>query len=105
MHIGARTDTTLLDESIFDDLNLNYSKRIWKVCATRQIPLIYASSAATYGDGSLGFDDDHDKIQLLKPLSLIFGPWIRKKNHLSGLAVNFLMCMVPMSITKAEWHQ
>lgn len=69
LHIGARTDTTLLDESIFDDLNLNYSKRIWKVCATRQIPLIYASSAATYGDGALGFDDDHDKIQLLKPLN------------------------------------
>jgi ADP-L-glycero-D-manno-heptose 6-epimerase len=69
LHIGARTDTTLMDESIFDDLNLNYSKRIWKVCATRQIPLIYASSAATYGDGALGFDDDHDKIQLLKPLN------------------------------------
>jgi ADP-L-glycero-D-manno-heptose 6-epimerase len=69
LHIGARTDTTLLDVAIFDDLNLNYSKRIWKVCAKRQIPLIYASSAATYGDGTLGFDDDHQKISSLKPLN------------------------------------
>lgn len=69
LHLGARTDTTLMDVSVFDDLNLNYSKRIWKVCATRQIPLIYASSAATYGDGTKGFDDDHSKIEILSPLN------------------------------------
>lgn len=69
IHMGARTDTTLMDSSVFDGLNLNYSKRIWNVCAIRQIPLIYASSAATYGDGSLGFDDDHATIGNLKPLN------------------------------------
>lgn len=69
IHLGARTDTTLLDNKIFDHLNLNYSKRIWKICAERDIPLIYASSAATYGDGSQGFDDDHTRLSSLTPLN------------------------------------
>lgn len=69
LHLGARTDTTLMDKSIFDVLNVEYSKRIWKVCARREIPLIYASSAATYGDGSKGFSDDHALVSELKPLN------------------------------------
>ena len=48
-HLGARTDTTEFDKKIFDELNLNYSKEIWKRCVQFQIPLVYASSAATYG--------------------------------------------------------
>lgn len=69
LHIGARTDTTLMDTDVFDQLNVNYSKRIWTACARKEIPMIYASSAATYGDGSLGFDDNHENIHLLKPLN------------------------------------
>jgi len=69
IHLGARTDTTLIDTQVFDELNVNYSKRIWNVCALRQIPLIYASSAATYGNGDLGFSDDHDTIEKLQPLN------------------------------------
>jgi len=69
LHIGARTDTTLMDTDIFDQLNVNYSKRIWTACARKEIPMIYASSAATYGDGNLGFDDNHENIHLLKPLN------------------------------------
>ena len=69
IHLGARTDTTLMDTQVFDELNVNYSKRIWNVCALRQIPLIYASSAATYGNGDLGFSDDHDTIEKLQPLN------------------------------------
>lgn len=69
IHMGARTDTTLMDKSIFDDLNVQYSKRIWNVCAKRQIPLIYASSAATYGNGDQGFDDAHQLISTLQPLN------------------------------------
>lgn len=69
LHIGARTDTTLTDTDIFDQLNVNYSKRIWTACARKEIPMIYASSAATYGDGNLGFDDNHENIHLLKPLN------------------------------------
>ncbi len=68
-HLGARTDTTEFDVSIFDELNLGYSKTLWKHCATNNIPFIYASSAATYGDGELGFDDDESTMQQLKPLN------------------------------------
>ncbi|MFZ4549628.1 MAG: NAD-dependent epimerase/dehydratase family protein, partial [Bacteroidales bacterium] len=56
-HLGARTDTTEFNTEIFDRLNLNYSKQVWKACAIYEIPLIYASSAATYGMGELGYVD------------------------------------------------
>lgn len=69
IHLGARTDTALTDKDIFDNLNVHYSQRIWKVCARRQIPLIYASSAATYGDGKQGFSDDHQKVKELRPMN------------------------------------
>jgi ADP-L-glycero-D-manno-heptose 6-epimerase len=69
IHMGARTDTTSTDTAAFNQLNLDYSKRIWNVCARRNIPLLYASSAATYGDGSQGFDDNHDDLSALKPLN------------------------------------
>ena len=69
-HIGARTDTTEFDVEIFNRLNLNYTKDIWKICADHEIPMVYASSAATYGDGSLGYDDNHDIVEQLKPLNV-----------------------------------
>lgn len=56
-HIGARTDTTEMDMSIFETLNIAYSKKLWNYCVANQIPFIYASSAATYGNGEQGFDD------------------------------------------------
>ena len=68
-HIGARTDTAEFNPAIFDELNLNYSKSMWKACSEFSIPLIYASSAATYGDGSLGYSDDHSLIPRLQPLN------------------------------------
>jgi ADP-L-glycero-D-manno-heptose 6-epimerase len=67
-HLGARTDTAEQEVALFDELNLNYSKELFSICAKHQIPLIYASSAATYGDGSHGYDDELD-IKLLKPLN------------------------------------
>ncbi len=69
IHLGARTDTTEFDKSVFDRLNLNYSKTIWNSCARHQIPLIYASSAATYGAGELGYKDEHLLVENLKPLN------------------------------------
>ena len=70
LHIGARTDTTEFDMAVFDELNLNYSKEIWKYCCQYGIPLIYASSAATYGDGLLGYDDQDESISFkLQPLN------------------------------------
>lgn len=68
-HIGARTDTTEFDKSIFDELNLNYSKAIWNACVNLEIPLVYASSAATYGLGEFGYKDNEDVIYKLRPLN------------------------------------
>ena len=68
-HIGARTDTTEVDTVLFDRLNTQYSKDVWARCIKYQIPLVYASSAATYGLGENGYDDDESKIKQLKPLN------------------------------------
>lgn len=68
-HIGARTDTTEFDKAIFDELNVNYSKDVWNLCVKHNIPLVYASSAATYGLGEYGYKDDHAIIPKLKPLN------------------------------------
>jgi ADP-L-glycero-D-manno-heptose 6-epimerase len=75
-HLGARTDTTEFDRSVFDLLNLNYSKKVWEICTRFNIPLLYASSAATYGGGEFGYDDDESRIHLLKPLN----PYGESKN-------------------------
>jgi ADP-L-glycero-D-manno-heptose 6-epimerase len=69
IHLGARTDTTEFDYSIHEKLNVEYSKDVWQYCSAQYIPLIYASSAATYGDGNLGYDDNHDIINQLQPLN------------------------------------
>ncbi len=69
IHLGARTDTTEFDYSIHEALNLEYSKSIWNYSVAHQIPLIYASSAATYGAGELGYNDDHEVVEKLKPLN------------------------------------
>ncbi len=68
-HIGARTDTTEFDKAIFDELNVEYTQMIWNFCADNNVPLVYASSAATYGLGEFGYDDNHDVIPKLKPLN------------------------------------
>ena len=68
-HIGARTDTAEFDMKVFDLLNLNYSKQMWNACTKFSISLVYASSAATYGMGELGYKDDHSLIKDLKPLN------------------------------------
>ncbi len=69
IHIGARTDTAEFDHKIFDNLNVNYSKMIWKKCSQYNIPMVYASSAATYGMGEHGYDDNQALIPQLKPLN------------------------------------
>lgn len=68
-HLGARTDTTEFDYSIHEKLNVEYSKKIWQYCMEKNIPLVYASSAATYGNGALGYKDDHDIVEKLQPLN------------------------------------
>ena len=83
LHIGARTDTTEFDKAVFDKLNLNYTKAVWSRCADYEIPLIYASSAATYGMGELGYNDDHSVVDKLKPLN----PYGESKNEFDKWAL------------------
>lgn len=78
LHIGARTDTTEFNVALFNELNVDYTKAIWTICSNHSIPLIYASSAATYGLGENGYDDDESKIHLLKPLN----PYGDSKNEI-----------------------
>ena len=90
-HLGARTDTTEFDYTIHEKLNVEYSKNIWNYCTDRNIPLVYASSAATYGSGELGYKDDHELVKKLQPLNPYgvskneFDKWALR--HTEGLTV------------------
>lgn len=81
-HMGARTDTSEHNMDVFNRLNINYSKKVWEACTSFGIPLLYASSAATYGDGSLGYHDDHKLVEKLQPLNpygrskQLFDEWV-----------------------------
>jgi len=75
-HLGAKTDTAEFDRELLDKLNTNYTKRMWEKCIAYQLPLVYASSAATYGDGEHGYIDDETLIPSLKPLN----PYGESKN-------------------------
>ena len=87
-HIGARTDTTEFDYSVHEHLNVEYSKQIWQYCTEKQVALVYASSAATYGAGELGYEDSHKIIPRLQPLNPYgvskneFDKWVlQQKEH------------------------
>ena len=68
-HIGARTDTTEFNYGVHQHLNVEYSQKVWDYCTVQKIPLVYASSAATYGAGEFGYTDDHELSAKLKPLN------------------------------------
>ncbi|SMB97803.1 ADP-glyceromanno-heptose 6-epimerase precursor [Hymenobacter roseosalivarius DSM 11622] len=82
-HLGARTDTAEKSREILDLLNLEYSKKVWQACCQYQLPLVYASSAATYGSGTLGYADDDALLPLLRPLN----PYGESKNDFDNWAV------------------
>ncbi len=85
-HMGARSATTGFPKEIYDVLNLNYSKTVWEKCIEYGLPLVYASSAATYGLGEHGYNDDHEIVEKLKPLNLYgeskndFDKWVLAQN-------------------------
>jgi len=85
-HLGARTDTAEFDYNIHLELNVKYSQDIWNYCAANQVPLVYASSAATYGGGELGYNDDHAIIDQLQPLN----PYGVSKNEFDKWALQQL---------------
>ncbi len=68
-HLGARTDTAETDYRVLEELNLEYSRKIWEYCILKKSPLVYASSAATYGQGEFGYKDDHASVEKLSPLN------------------------------------
>lgn len=82
-HLGARTDTTEKSREVLELLNLEYSKKVWQACCQYQLPLVYASSAATYGSGTLGYSDDDALLPLLRPLN----PYGDSKNDFDNWAV------------------
>jgi ADP-L-glycero-D-manno-heptose 6-epimerase len=69
VHLGACTDTTERDFDYLIQNNVHYSQQLWRLCVERQVPFIYASSAATYGEGLQGFADEHDRLRDLQPVS------------------------------------
>ena len=77
VHLGACTDTTELDVALLNCWNLEYSQKLWQWCTSHHVPLVYASSAATYGAGELGYDDEEALLQKLKPLN----PYGESKHH------------------------
>ncbi len=83
VHLGARTDTAEFSWDLFMELNVEYSKRVFNLCVRYGLPLIYASSAATYGLGEHGYDDSHELVPLLRPLN----PYGRSKNEFDRWAL------------------
>ena len=92
-HLGARTDTAEKHHQIFHQLNLSYSKKIWQFCAVYQVPLVYASSAATYGLGEMGFKENHFTLNDLQPLN----PYAVSKN-------NFDKWALAQEISPPSWY-
>lgn len=70
LHLGACTDTGNHDQAYMWKMNTDYTKVLWQWCAEKKIPLVYASSGATYGRGEEGYSDDHKDIPKYKPLNV-----------------------------------
>ena len=83
IHLGARTDTTEFNYAIHEELNVKYSKNVWHYCVEKNVPLIYASSAATYGSGEFGYDDNSELPFKLQPLN----PYGVSKNEFDKWAI------------------
>jgi len=84
IHLGARTDTTEFNYAIHEALNVKYSQEVFTYCTENNIPLIYASSAATYGSGEMGYEDNHEVVENLKPLN----PYGISKNEFDKWALS-----------------
>lgn len=87
VHMGACSDTTERDTEFLRRVNIEYSQHLWRHATTHTLPFVYASSAATYGDGSLGYDDDVALMPQLRPLNAygeskrLFDLWALDEAH------------------------
>lgn len=70
LHLGACTDTGNHDQAYMWKMNTDFTKKLWQWCSEKKIPLVYASSGATYGKGEEGYSDDHRDIGRLRPLNV-----------------------------------
>ena len=92
IHMGAISATTETDASLLLENNYNYSKELAGLCASRNIRFIYASSAATYGDGKNGYNDEEENMKRLRPLNMygyskqLFDLWALKTGILTRAA-------------------
>lgn len=107
IHLGACSDTSEHDWTYLRENNVEYSKTIIRWCLDRSIRCVYASSAATYGDGELGFDDAHDLFDRLTPLNpygkskLLVDIWARNEGLLDRVAgIRYFNVFGPN-----EWHK
>ena len=107
IHLGACSDTTELNWAYLQDNNVDYSQEIIKWSAAHGARCVYASSAATYGDGLLGFDDRHELFERLIPLNpygkskLLVDIWVRDNGLLASAAgVRYFNVFGPN-----EWHK
>jgi ADP-L-glycero-D-manno-heptose 6-epimerase len=86
IHLGAATSTTETDASFLIENNYRYSRRLCSWALAKKVPFLYASSAATYGDGSLGYSDSDDVSLTLRPLNMygyskqLFDLWLIRRN-------------------------
>jgi ADP-L-glycero-D-manno-heptose 6-epimerase len=84
IHMGANSSTTEKDADHLFSNNYLYTKELAQYSLEKNVRFIYASSAATYGDGSLGFDDDENKLETLRPLNMygyskqLFDLWAKR---------------------------
>ena len=92
IHMGANSSTTEKDADHLMVNNFQYTKELAKYCLEKNIRFVYASSAATYGDGSLGFDDDESRLETLRPLNMygyskqLFDLWAKRNKVLDQIA-------------------
>ena len=91
IHMGANSSTTEKDADHLMNNNFHYTKELAKYCVEKNIRFIYASSAATYGDGTFGFEDDESKIENLRPLNMygyskqLFDLWAKRSDVLNKI--------------------
>jgi len=109
IHMGAISATTETDADLLIERNFAFSKRVASYCMQKRIRLIYASSAATYGDGSMGYEDDETRIDTLRPLNMygyskqLFDRWALKNGVLKRAAgLKFFNVYGPNEYHKAE---
>jgi len=109
IHMGANSSTTEKDADNLLDNNFEYTKKLALYCNNNNVRFIYASSAATYGDGSLGFEDNNEKCKSLRPLNMygysknLFDIWALKKNILDKIVgIKYFNVFGPNEYHKAD---